>query len=71
MTIADEMYFDVGVSLDHRQGFRAGLEKALELTNELIQDLKDDRKIEQAMWIEVIRDWIETEHSFYEVGDEE
>lgn len=70
MTIKDEMYFDETISLEHRQGFRAGLEKALELTNELIQDLKDDKKIEQAMWIEVIRDWIDTEHSMYEVGDE-
>lgn len=71
MPVSDEMYFDENVSLEHRQGFRAGLEKALELSKELIQDLKDDKKIEQAMWIEVISDWIDDEMSMYEVGDEE
>lgn len=71
MGVSDEMYFNETVSLEHRQGFRSGLGKALELTKELIQDLKDDKKIEQAIWIGVIRDWIDGEMSMYEVGDEE
>ena len=71
MKTTNEMYFDENVSLEHRQGFRAGLEKALELTKGLIQDLKDDKKIEQASWIEVIRDYIDDELSMYQVGDEE
>lgn len=65
------MYTHEDESLEFRQGYREGLEKALLLSKELIQDLKDDKKIEQASWIEVIRDWIDDEISMYQVGDEE
>lgn len=68
--MTEEMYTHQDETFEFRQGYREGLDKALELTKELIQDLKDNRKIEQAMWIEVIRDWIDTEHSMYIVGDE-
>jgi hypothetical protein len=68
--MTEEMYTHENESFEFRQGYREGLEKALQLSKELIQDMKDDKKIEQAMWIEVIRDWIDTEYSMYQVGDE-
>ncbi len=69
--MTNEMYTHENESVEFRQGYREGLEKALDLSEELIKDLRADRKIEAAMWIEVIRDWIDDEMSMYEVGDEE
>lgn len=69
--MSSEMYTHENESVEFRQGYREGLEKALDLSEELIKDLRADRKIEAAMWIEVIRDWIDDEMSMYEVGDEE
>lgn len=69
--MTNEMYTHENESVDFRQGYREGLEKALDLSKELIKDLRADRKIEAAMWIEVIRDWIDDEMSMYQVGDEE
>jgi hypothetical protein len=72
--MTDEMYTHENSTYEFRCGYwedREGLEKSIELTKELIQDLKNDCKIEQALWVEVVRDWLENEHSFYEVGDEE
>lgn len=68
--MTEEMYTHENETFEFRQGYREGLEKALKLSEELIQDLKSDYKIEEAMWIEVIRDWLDTEHSMYIVGDE-
>lgn len=69
--MTEEMYTHENETFEFRQGYRDGLEKALELSKELIKDLKNARKIEQAMWVEVVRDWIDSEHSMYIVGDEE
>lgn len=68
--MTDEMYTHENSTYEFRCGYREGLEKSISLTKELIQDLKDDYKIEQASWVEVVCDWLENEHSFYEVGDE-
>lgn len=69
--MTEEMYTHENETFEFRQGYRDGLEKALKLSKELIKDLKNARKIEQAMWVEVVRDWIDSEHSMYIVGDEE
>lgn len=69
--MTEEMYTHENESLEFREGYREGLEKALTLSKELISDLKADKKINEACWIEVIRDWIDHEISMYEVGDEE
>lgn len=67
----NEMYSHEHESFEFREGYRAGLVQALLLSKELISDLKADKKINEACWIEVIRDWIDHEISMYEVGDEE
>lgn len=69
--MTDEMYTHENESLEFREGYRAGLVKALILSKELISDLKADKKINEACWVEVVRDWIDCEISMYEVGDEE
>lgn len=38
-----------------------GLEKALELVNDYLKDLRDDRKSYEATWVEVVRDHIKFE----------
>lgn len=38
-----------------------GLEKALELVNDYLKDLRADGKINEASWVEVVRDHIKSE----------
>lgn len=67
----EEMYTHDNESTDFRLGYREGLEKALEIVNELIGDLRADHNPTAAAWVEIVKDDIEIEHSMYVVGDEE
>jgi hypothetical protein len=67
----EEMYTHENESFEFRQGYREGLEKALELVTDYMSDLKADKKINEALWVSVAKEWIDDELSMYQVGDEE
>ena len=67
----EEMYTHDNESTDFRLGYREGLEKALEIVNGLISDLRAGYNPNAAAWVEIVKDDIEIEHSMYVVGDEE
>lgn len=71
MPIRDEMYFDETVSLEHRQGFRAGLEKAYDIIEEYKTALKQDGKVNELNWVNICSEHLDDELSMYQVGDEE
>lgn len=58
-------------SLEFRQGYREGLEKALDLVTDYMHDLKADGQVNGLLWVSVAKEWIDDEMSMYEVGDEE
>ena len=67
----DIMWSHEDSTLEFRQGVREGLELAIKTVELLIADVKKDGKITEAVWLGVAKEWIEDEHSMYEVGDEE
>lgn len=68
--MTSEMYTHENESFDYREGYRAGIERAQELVKEYLQELRQDKKINEACWVEVLRDRLDIEHSMYIVGDE-
>jgi hypothetical protein len=71
MKTTGEMYFDENVSLEHRQGFRSGLEKAYEIIEEYKTALKQDGRVNELNWVNVCSEHLDDELSMYQVGDEE
>jgi hypothetical protein len=69
--MSDTMWSHENSTLEFRQGVREGLELAIKTVELLISDVKKDGKINEALWLSVAVEWIEDEHSMYEVGDEE
>ena len=69
--MSDIMWSHENSTLEFRQGVREGLELAIKTVELLIADVKKDGKITEATWLGVAKEWIEDEHSMYEVGDEE
>lgn len=67
----EEMYTHENESFEFRQGYREGLEKALDLVTDYIEDLKADGQINGVLWVAVAKEWIDDELSMYQVGDEE
>jgi len=67
----DIMWSHEDSTLEFRQGVREGLELAIKTVELLIADVKKDGKITEAVWLGVAKEWIEDEHSMYDVGDEE
>lgn len=66
----NEMYTHENETIDFRSGYREGLEKAMEVVKEYIQELRIDRKVNEACWVGVAVERIDDEMSMYEVGDE-
>ena len=69
--MSDIMWSHENSTLEFRQGVREGLELAIKTVSLLIEDVKKDGKITEAAWLSVAKEWVEDEHSMYEVGDEE
>lgn len=69
--MTEEMWTHENSTLEFRQGYRQGMEKALEVVDGLIKELRDDLRHEAAVWVQVARTYIDDELSMYEVGDEE
>lgn len=69
--MTNEMYTHENESADFRLGFRDGLEKAREIAFEYLDELRQDFRINEACWVDVLRDRIDDELSMYVVGDEE
>lgn len=67
----EEMYTHENSTQEFREGFRVGLEKAQELVQEYINELREDYKINEACWVDVALERIDDEHSMYIVGDED
>ena len=58
-------------SFEFRKGYREGLEKALDLITDYMEDLKADGQISGLNWVDVAKEWVDDELSMYQVGDEE
>lgn len=58
-------------TLEFRQGYREGLEKAYEIIEEYKAALKQDGKVNELNWVNVCSEHIDDELSMYQVGDEE
>jgi len=69
--MTEEMYTHENETFEFRQGYREGLEKAQDLVKEYMQELRNDYKINECLWVSVASKRIEDEHSMYIVGDEE
>lgn len=69
--MSQEMWTHESATLEFRQGYRQGMEKALEVVDGLIKELRDDLRHEAAVWVQVARTYIDDELSMYEVGDEQ
>jgi len=67
----NEMWSHENSTLEFRQGYREGLSKALSLSSDVIQDIKNSGHASIVLWLELIYDEIDEEMSMYEVGDEE
>jgi len=67
----EEMYTHENSSQEFREGYREGLEKAKELVEEYLSELRVDRKINEACWVSVALERLDDEHSMYIVGDEQ
>lgn len=69
--MTNEMWNHENSTLEFRQGYREGLESAMRLVEEYKQELKNDRKINECLWVNVCAERLDDELSMYEVGDEE
>lgn len=69
--MSDIMWSHENSTLEFRQGVREGLELAIKTVELLIADVRKDGKINEAVWLGIAKEWIEDEHSMYDVGDEE
>lgn len=58
-------------SLEYRKGYREGLDKAIALVEDYLDDLKSDGQVNGILWVSVVKEWLDDEHSIYIVGDEE
>lgn len=67
----EEMYTHENRTPEFREGYREGLEKAQELVQEYLNELRADHKINEASWVHVALERIDDEHSMYIVGDED
>lgn len=46
---------------EQKDYYQPGLEKALEIVKDYLSDLKDDKKFNEALWVDVVREHLETE----------
>ena len=69
--MTNEMWNHENSTLEFRQGYREGIESAMRLVEEYKQELRNDRKINELLWVSVCTDRLDDELSMYEVGDEE
>lgn len=69
--MTNEMYTHESEGFEFRSGYREGLEKAKEIVEEYLSELRADYKINEACWVNVALDRLDDEHSMYIVGDEE
>lgn len=69
--MTNEIWNHENSTLEFRQGYREGLESAMRIVEEYKQELKNDRKINECLWVNVCTERLDDELSMYEVGDEE